>query len=138
MMLQRKFLSFKLKTVALTADLLEDHYDVSVKMSTYLVAFIVCDFVSISKRSQHGVQVCDTFFFYCLPVMLFQCEYFALFPKVKRPMFLLQISVYTVPEKINQAEYALNTAVTLLDFYDDYFAIPYPLPKQGECSFCTR
>lgn len=86
----------KLKTVALTADLLEDHYDVSVKMSTYLVAFIVCDFVSISKRSQHGVQ----------------------------------ISVYTVPEKINQAEYALNTAVTLLDFYDDYFAIPYPLPKQ--------
>ncbi|XP_026799508.3 endoplasmic reticulum aminopeptidase 1 [Pangasianodon hypophthalmus] len=86
----------KLKTVALTADLLEDHYDVSVKMSTYLVAFIVCDFVSISKRSQHGVQ----------------------------------ISVYTVPEKINQAGYALNTAVTLLDFYDDYFGIPYPLPKQ--------
>ncbi|KAK3521833.1 hypothetical protein QTP70_018566 [Hemibagrus guttatus] len=86
----------KLKTVALAADLLEDHYDVSVKMSTYLVAFIVCDFVSISKKSQHGVQ----------------------------------ISVYTVPEKINQAEYALNTAVTMLDFYDDYFGIPYPLPKQ--------
>ncbi|TSM28089.1 Endoplasmic reticulum aminopeptidase 1 [Bagarius yarrelli] len=86
----------KLKTVALTADLLEDHYDVSVKMSTYLVAFIVCDFVSISKKSEHGVQ----------------------------------ISIYTVPEKINQAEYALNTAVKLLDFYDEYFGIPYPLPKQ--------
>lgn len=41
--------------------------------------------------------------------------------------------MYTVPEKISQAEYALNTAVTLLDFYDDYFDIPYPLPKHGEC-----
>lgn len=50
----------------------------------------------------------------------------------------LQISVYTVPEKINQAEYALNTAVTMLDFYDDYFGIPYPLPKQGERSFCIK
>ncbi|XP_072514582.1 endoplasmic reticulum aminopeptidase 1 [Salminus brasiliensis] len=86
----------KLKTVELAGGLLEDHYDVTVKMSTYLVAFIVCDFLSISKRSQHGVE----------------------------------ISVYTVPEKISQAEYALNTAVTLLDFYDDYFDIPYPLPKQ--------
>lgn len=53
-------------------------------------------------------------------------------------MFLLQISVYTVAEKINQAEYALDTAVTLLDFYDDYFDIPYPLPKQGEHSLCVR
>ncbi|KAG9262956.1 endoplasmic reticulum aminopeptidase 1 [Astyanax mexicanus] len=86
----------KLKTVELAGGLLEDQYDVTVKMSTYLVAFIVCDFLSISRRSQHGVE----------------------------------ISVYTVPEKISQAEYALNTAVTLLDFYDDYFNIPYPLPKQ--------
>uniref|UniRef100_A0A4W4H0M7 Aminopeptidase n=1 Tax=Electrophorus electricus TaxID=8005 RepID=A0A4W4H0M7_ELEEL len=86
----------KLKTVELADGVLEDKYDVSVKMSTYLVAFIICDFLSISKRSQHGVE----------------------------------ISVYTVPEKISQAEYALNTAVTLLDFYDDYFEIPYPLPKQ--------
>ncbi|XP_062870320.1 endoplasmic reticulum aminopeptidase 1 [Trichomycterus rosablanca] len=85
----------KLKTVMLLDGLLEDQYDVSVKMSTYLVAFIICDFLSISKRSQHGVE----------------------------------ISVYTVPDKINQTDYALNTAVTLLDFYDDYFNIPYPLPK---------
>lgn len=67
--------------------------------------------------------------------MLLQCEYFAPLPNMD--VFILQISVYTVPEKINQAEYALNTAVTLLDFYDDYFGIPYPLPKQGELSFCV-
>lgn len=43
----------------------------------------------------------------------------------------IQISVYAVPEKIDQAEFALDAAVKLLDFYDDYFDIPYPLPKQG-------
>ncbi|KAI7793569.1 putative endoplasmic reticulum aminopeptidase 1, partial [Triplophysa rosa] len=85
----------KSRTVELSNGLLEDQFDTTVKMSTYLVAFIICDFHSISKKSQHGVE----------------------------------ISVYTVPEKISQAEYALNTAITLLDFYDDYFDIPYPLPK---------
>lgn len=43
----------------------------------------------------------------------------------------LQVSVYAVPDKINQADYALDAAVTLLEFYEDYFSIPYPLPKQG-------
>ncbi|KAJ8414862.1 hypothetical protein AAFF_G00023850 [Aldrovandia affinis] len=86
----------KVKTEELSNGLLEDFFDVSVKMSTYLVAFIVSDFLSVSKMSQHGVK----------------------------------ISVYSVPEKIGQAEFALNAAVRLLDFYDDYFDIPYPLPKQ--------
>ncbi|TSR04319.1 Endoplasmic reticulum aminopeptidase 1 [Bagarius yarrelli] len=85
----------KLRTLSLSDGLFEDQFDDTVKMSTYLVAFIVCDFLSISKQTQHGVQ----------------------------------ISVYTVPEKIKQAEFALDAAVRLLDFYDDYFDIPYPLPK---------
>uniref|UniRef100_A0A8C9SY86 Aminopeptidase n=1 Tax=Scleropages formosus TaxID=113540 RepID=A0A8C9SY86_SCLFO len=86
------------RTVELPDGILEDHFDTSVKMSTYLVAFLVSDFVSISKTSLHGVK----------------------------------ISVYTEPEKISQAEFALDAAVKLLDFYEDYFDIPYPLPKQAE------
>lgn len=39
--------------------------------------------------------------------------------------------MYAVPDKISQADYALDAAVTLLEFYEDYFSIPYPLPKQG-------
>ncbi|XP_034026863.1 endoplasmic reticulum aminopeptidase 1b isoform X2 [Thalassophryne amazonica] len=86
----------KVKTVELSDSLLEDHFDTTVKMSTYLVAFIVSDFLSMSKTTQHGVK----------------------------------ISVYAVPEKIDQTAFALEAAVKLLDFYDDYFGIPYPLPKQ--------
>lgn len=86
----------KVKTVELPGNLLEDHFDTTVKMSTYLVAYIVSDFLSVSKTTQHGVK----------------------------------ISVYAVPEKIDQTAYALDAAVKLLDFYDDYFDIPYPLPKQ--------
>ncbi|XP_017267900.1 endoplasmic reticulum aminopeptidase 1b [Kryptolebias marmoratus] len=86
----------KVKTVELPGGLLEDHFDTTVKMSTYLVAYIVSDFLSVSRTTQHGVQ----------------------------------ISIYSVPEKINQTAFALDAAVKLLDFYDDYFDIPYPLPKQ--------
>nr|XP_004651483.2 endoplasmic reticulum aminopeptidase 1 [Jaculus jaculus] len=84
------------KSVAVAEGLLEDHFDVTVKMSTYLVAFIISDFESVSKMTKSGVK----------------------------------ISVYAVPDKLNQADYALDAAVTLLEFYEDYFSIPYPLPKQ--------
>ncbi|XP_036624075.1 endoplasmic reticulum aminopeptidase 1 [Trichosurus vulpecula] len=84
------------KSVNIAEGLIEDHFDVTVKMSTYLVAFIISDFESVSKMTKSGVKV----------------------------------SVYSVPEKINQTGYALDAAVTLLEFYEDYFNIPYPLPKQ--------
>lgn len=86
----------KVKTVELPGGLLEDYFDTTVKMSTYLVAYIVSDFVSVSRTTQHGVK----------------------------------ISIYAVPDKIDQTSFALDAAVKLLDFYDDYFDIPYPLPKQ--------
>ncbi|XP_069348465.1 endoplasmic reticulum aminopeptidase 1 [Eulemur rufifrons] len=84
------------KSVTIAEGLIEDHFDVTVKMSTYLVAFIISDFQSVSKMTKNGVKV----------------------------------SVYAAPDKINQADYALGAAVTLLEFYEDYFRIPYPLPKQ--------
>ncbi|XP_054843508.1 leucyl-cystinyl aminopeptidase [Eublepharis macularius] len=39
------------------------------------------------------------------------------------------VSVYAVPQKLDQAEYALDTSVKLLEFYQEYFDIKYPLPK---------
>lgn len=48
------------------------------------------------------------------------------------PCFFSQVSVYVNPEKLNQAHYALEAAIKILEFYEQYFGIYYPLPKQGK------
>lgn len=40
----------------------------------------------------------------------------------------VQVRVFTTPGKKEQAKFALDVAVKCLEFYEDYFAIPYPLP----------
>lgn len=39
------------------------------------------------------------------------------------------VSVYTVPNKVDQAQYALSAATTLLEFYTQYFGIDYVISK---------
>ena len=39
------------------------------------------------------------------------------------------VSVYTPPGKSHMGEYALRTASLALSAYDDFFQVPYPLPK---------
>uniref|UniRef100_A0A7N6ADK8 Aminopeptidase n=1 Tax=Anabas testudineus TaxID=64144 RepID=A0A7N6ADK8_ANATE len=85
-----------IKTLKISDDLLEDWFAASVKMSTYLVAFVICDFKSVTATTSSGVQV----------------------------------SIYATPEKWQQTHYALEVAVKMLDFYEEYFNIRYPLPKQ--------
>jgi len=41
----------------------------------------------------------------------------------------VKVRVYTPPGKSCQGEYALDVATMALDFYDNYFDIPYPLTK---------
>uniref|UniRef100_A0A3P8VTF6 Endoplasmic reticulum aminopeptidase 2 n=1 Tax=Cynoglossus semilaevis TaxID=244447 RepID=A0A3P8VTF6_CYNSE len=76
--------------------LLEDRFAFSVKMSTYLVAFVICDFRSVSATTSEHTEV----------------------------------SIYAAPEKWTQTHYALDVAVKMLGFYEKYFNICYPLPKQ--------
>lgn len=48
--------------------------------------------------------------------------------------------MYSVPEKKEHTDYALETAAKLLDFYNQFFEIDYPLKKLGEYTrtLCTR
>uniref|UniRef100_A0A8C1M2G2 Aminopeptidase n=1 Tax=Cyprinus carpio TaxID=7962 RepID=A0A8C1M2G2_CYPCA len=78
------------QTVEIGNGLFEDQFEVSVRMSSYLLAFIVCDFRSVSGMT---------------------------------------ITIYAVPEKWHQTHYALEAALRLLEFYEQYFNILYPLPK---------
>lgn len=75
-----------------------DEFEETVQMSTYLVAFVVCDFSTIHKMSEKGINV----------------------------------SVIASEDKIGQAKFALESAAKIMDFYDAFFGVPYPLPKQGE------
>ncbi|KAJ0067447.1 hypothetical protein NL108_007909, partial [Boleophthalmus pectinirostris] len=83
-------------TREVNAAIYEDQFSPSVKMSTYLVAFVVCDFKSVTATTASGIQV----------------------------------SIYAAPEKWHQTHFALEVAVKMLDFYEEYFNIRYPLPKQ--------
>jgi len=39
------------------------------------------------------------------------------------------VGVWTTPGKEDQASFALDTSVKLLSYFNEYFGIPYPLPK---------
>lgn len=81
-----------------------DTFQESVEMSTYLVAFVVCDFAMVSNITEHKVNV----------------------------------SVYAPATMISQANYSLRVSSYILDYYEKFFGVPYPLPKQGGhvCLFC--
>ncbi|ROT67359.1 Aminopeptidase N [Penaeus vannamei] len=72
-----------------------DHYHTTVKMSTYLVAFVVSDFEFLSDLAGET-----------------------------------NFSVWARPEAMDQADYSLSVGVDCLTYFESYFNIPYPLPKQ--------
>ncbi len=39
------------------------------------------------------------------------------------------VRTYATPDNVAFTDFALETAVRCIDYYEDYFAIPYPLPK---------
>lgn len=72
------------------SDYFWDEFEVSVPMSTYLVAFVVCDFKNLADG---------------------------------------RVSVWARPDAIESARYALEVAPKILNFFEKYFNIGYPLPE---------
>ncbi|ODN00507.1 Endoplasmic reticulum aminopeptidase 2 [Orchesella cincta] len=77
-------------------ELWRDEFEESVEMSTYLVAFVICDYESISNKTTKGVEV----------------------------------AIHTPPGLLPQASFALQSAIQVMEYYDEFFGVPYPLPKQ--------
>ncbi|HEX3099456.1 MAG TPA: M1 family metallopeptidase, partial [Patescibacteria group bacterium] len=69
------------------------------KMSTYLLAYIIGDFEYIQTKT-----------------------------KAARGKKGVNIRVFTTPGKKKQAKFALDVAKRTLEFLNDYFKVPYPLP----------
>jgi len=70
-------------------------FDVSPKMSTYLLAWAVGEFDFVQAVTKNGVV----------------------------------IRVLSPPGRAEQGKFALDCGVRSLDFYDEFFNVPYPLPK---------
>ena len=45
-----------------------------------------------------------------------------------------QVSVCSNPDVLDKTGYALSVATTVLSYYQEFFGIPYPLPKAGEAA----
>ncbi|KAF0296456.1 putative aminopeptidase 2 [Amphibalanus amphitrite] len=46
--------------------------------------------------------------------------------------FDVLVSVWAPPHLVQQGQFAAQVAVSVLDFYTDYFGLPYQLPKLGQ------
>ena len=44
---------------------------------------------------------------------------------------LFQYRAWARPEAVNQTEYSLDVGVHVLTYFEEYFNISFPLPKQG-------
>ncbi|XP_064646003.1 aminopeptidase N-like isoform X2 [Lineus longissimus] len=72
-----------------------DVYEVTPVMSTYLLAFVICDFQYKENTTLRGTK----------------------------------FRVWARPAAIDQVDYALSIGGRILEYFEDYFNIPFPLPK---------
>ena len=79
-----------------TTDYVWDHYQESVKMSTYLVAFVVSKFKFKETSLDNNVR----------------------------------FRIWARPNYLDQTDYALDIGPRILEFFESYFNVKYPLPKQ--------
>lgn len=43
--------------------------------------------------------------------------------------------MWTTPAQVNQTKFALDVGNGIITYYEEYYNLGYPLPKQGLCLF---
>jgi len=79
-----------------TSEYVWDHYQESVKMSTYLVAFVVSKFKFEETTRENNVR----------------------------------FRIWSEPNSLDQTAYARDIGPKMLEFFESYFNVKFPLPKQ--------
>ena len=66
-------------------------------------------------------------------MMILLCSLMSSCSLVCRLSFIIymQVRVWAPEDQINGADLALSSANVTLSFYEEYFDVNYPLPKQG-------
>lgn len=82
-------------------DWVETEFDETVKMSTYLLAILVSDYQCKTKLANTPLSNG------------------------------VNVSVCARPNAIDQLNLALNSSITAIEFFEDFYKIDYPLPKLG-------
>lgn len=82
----------------------------SVPMSTYLLCYAVHKFANVSARTYSGGARLNA--------------------PSREISPTVNVRVWVQQHKLEQTAYALATAVRVIEFYEDYFGLAYPLPKQ--------
>ena len=52
-------------------------------------------------------------------------------------IFFLKLRVWTSHQKVDQTEYALGVGKDIITYYEEYYDLGYPLPKQGKEVFTS-
>ena len=74
----------------------------TVEMSTYLVALIISDFKCITSTA---------------------------YPALSKSV---SVSVCARPNAIDQLDYAMNNSIKILEYFETFYNVKYPLPKCGK------
>ncbi|KAG1685470.1 Glutamyl aminopeptidase [Nymphon striatum] len=131
--------------------LMKSSFEKSVPMVTYLVCFVIGDYKYLSTSTKSGTEEIwpwTKLIDYLGQLISIHRDWE---PEVRRRVALgwqafgrlnnvwhsklplclkRKFRVYATPDQVENAQYALDLGSQVLSYFEEYFVIPYPLPKQ--------